>query len=195
MTLLIRVATLEEIPETARIYIESHRTDFPFLPEAHTQRLILDKETDECYTWLASDPLNRIFVAMQGERMAGYIAVSRNTLDPIDYEGEIAGFFVRKACRGQGLGLRLLNTALVNLQQAGFTRALVYTLDEGESKRFYQSLGGILLKQVIQFFGGEPQQVDVFGWEIADLQIILTRRLGQFGLAFRSETQFQHAKG
>jgi ribosomal protein S18 acetylase RimI-like enzyme len=180
MDILIRQVKDDEITETAFIYIECHQVDFPFLPEAHRRHFDLAQEAAECVEWLASEPVNRLYVAKQFGKMLGYIALGRNTLDPVDYEGEVTGFFVRKAYRQKGLGLRLLEAGSRHLLQAGYAKTLVYTLNLADSARFYRSIGGVLLKQMTQRFGGEPFTVDIYGWQTADLLAEVSQRLQKF---------------
>jgi GNAT superfamily N-acetyltransferase len=177
MNIRVEKARRDQVEETARIYIESHQFDFPFLPADHRESLDLATEVEECHAWLDAHSLNCMFVAIAGERMAGYIAVGPNTAEPLTYGGEITGFFVRRDYRRQGIGLRLLNRAGRYLQDAGYDRVLVYTLAQSESAAYYRRLGGMPLRQDTQIFGSEPQEVDILGWEIVDLLAMLSARL------------------
>ncbi len=181
MDICIREARYDELLETARIYIECQQTDFPFLPKAYRDNLDLTEEVEECYEWLEKDPLNRVFVAVERDFMIGYLAVAKNTDEPLAYQGEIAGFFVRKLYRRRGIGLRLLEAAVHYFTQVGYPRLLVYTLYDGESDQYYRRLGGVSLKQVTQYFGGEPQLVDVLGWETEVLGEMVRERLHRHG--------------
>jgi GNAT superfamily N-acetyltransferase len=166
--LFVREAHQEELRETVIIYLESHQVDFPFLPPdwAHKDE---EAELSECCEWLYEDPFNKIFVAFEGEKMAGYIACSKNVVEPLEYDSEINGFFVRHAYRGRGVGLKLLEVAGQYLADKGGQKVLVYTLKRGESDQFYRRLGGKLLVEVTQTFAGQPETLDVFGWQIQEL--------------------------
>lgn len=180
MDIIIREARSDEILETALIYIESQQEDFPFLPEAYTSYFDPDVEVEECREWLEIDPINQIYVAMDGDRMAGYIALSKNSDEFVNYEGEIAGFFVRKSYRGKGIGLRLMKVGAAYLSQMGYKDFLVYTLHYGVSEGFYRRLGGKLLAQVTQNFGGEEQVVDILGYNNSVLLQTIDARLRMY---------------
>jgi GNAT superfamily N-acetyltransferase len=178
MSIEIRPAVRAELRETAVIYIECIREDYCFKPQSHLDALDVDKELAECEDWMAaSGRPNQVFAALDGERMAGYIAVGPNTGEPREYDGEVCGFFLRKAYRRQGTGLRLLKAGLEYLRDRGFRRVAIYNYHVSAANQYYRGLGGKLVWQEIQHPGGMELETDVFGWEIAEFLEIIEQKL------------------
>jgi GNAT superfamily N-acetyltransferase len=178
MELTIRPVTREELPETVRIYLECLRDDYSYKPKAYIEASSLEEELAECVEWMeAPDQPNQIFAAFEGPVMAGYIAVGPNTGEPQDYDGEVTGFFVRRAYRRRGLGLRLLQTGLRYLLELGYRRVVIYNHHIAESNSYYRYLGGEVVYRVCQSPGGMELEVDVFGWEIDRFLDIVTERV------------------
>src|SRR6266498_3178970 len=119
----IRIAQPEDLLETVHIYLECLRSDYVCKPKAYLDAKNTSDELVECEAWLyASGKPNRVYVAMEGATMTGYIAVGPNLGQPPDHEGEVCGFFVRKAYRKMGIGLRLLKTGITCLRDLGYQK-------------------------------------------------------------------------
>ncbi len=179
----IRVAGPKDLRETVLIYLECLRSDYACKPQAYLEVKTVEVELAECEQWLyGCGALNRIFVGTDEAVMAGYIAVGANAGPPPGYEGEVAGFFVRKAYRKRGIGLRLLKAGIAYLRDQGYHKVAIYNYHISEANSFYRRLGGEVVWQEIQRPGGMAFETDVFGYEIAALLSTLDRRLATFGL-------------
>jgi ribosomal protein S18 acetylase RimI-like enzyme len=88
--------------------------------------------------------------------------------DPI-FQGEIYALYVRPAYQRRGIRRRLVGTAARRLQQAGISGLLIRVLaDNPPARRFYEQLGGQLVRAgEIEIGGARLAQVG-YGW--LDLQ-------------------------
>jgi GNAT superfamily N-acetyltransferase len=166
----IRPITIDEIPDTVRIYIECWRHDYKFIPAEYLDNINPETETAECREWLETDLHNRIIAAYTGNRMAGYIAFSANSDEPLDYEGEINGLFVIPEYRLRAIAPNLLRAALDEFAAWGYSKFLIYNFRESASNGIYRRFGGTLLRSVTQEFCGRPLLIDIFGWEIKEIR-------------------------
>jgi GNAT superfamily N-acetyltransferase len=181
--ILIRIAQPKDLLETVHIYLECIRGDYACKPAGHLAAKNVSDELAECKEWLyASDRPNRVYVAMDGTMMAGYIAVGPNTGQPSDHEGEVCGFFVRKSYRKNGIGLRLLKAGITYLRDLGYQQVAIYNYRISEANLFYRRLRGKVVWQEIQTPGGMPLETDVFGYEITTLLSTINQRLTGYGL-------------
>lgn len=64
---------------------------------------------------------NPLLVALDAERVVGWCEVRRDTLPGREHSGTL-GIGVRGACRGAGLGRRLIDAALLAAWERGFAR-------------------------------------------------------------------------
>lgn len=181
MNLQIREITDNEVFETAVIYIECWQNDYAgIVPEHVLQKFDPEEEAAECREWLATEPSSKIFAAFADGQMVGYIAFSRNTEEPLEYEMEVNGFFVRNEYRNYGIGLRLLHQTGKYLQEKGFSSVVFYNFKESKSNQYYRSLNGQVVKQVTQQCGGKSLEVEVFGWKFDDLLTTLEHKLHKY---------------
>jgi len=184
MELIIREVKPQEVLDTARIYIDCWQRDYrEVVPEEMLNNMSLEQEAEECSQWLyGNEDLTLLYVAMDDSKMAGYIAASPNTEHPLEYEMEINGLFVERQYRGRGIGLRLMNYMMKELAKRGFAKVLLYNFKDTKSNGFYKSLGGRVVSQQIQRPGGREAVVDIFGWDVAELQNTLGEKLKNYGL-------------
>jgi ribosomal protein S18 acetylase RimI-like enzyme len=166
----IRPITIDEVPDTVRIYIECWRHDYKFIPAEYLDNLNPETETAECREWLESDSRNRIIAAFKGNKMVGYAAFSPNNDEYPNYEGEINGLFVSPEYRLRAIAPRLMSSVLEEFAALGYSRFLIYNFHESDSNRIYRRLCGTLLGCVEQQIGGKLMLIDIFGWDIAGLQ-------------------------
>jgi ribosomal protein S18 acetylase RimI-like enzyme len=178
MTIEIRPAQREELRETVLIYLECLRGDYACKPQVYLDAKNVDEELAECEEWLyESGSPNQLFVAMDGETMAGYIAVGPNIGQPFNRDGEVCGFFVRQAYRRQGVGLRLMQAGIRYLQGLGYQQVVIFCYRAAEANGLYRRLGGEVVYQEIQTPGGMPFETDVFCYQIPALLGTLEQRL------------------
>lgn len=79
------------------------------------------------------------FVAVRGDRIAGYVTTVVNDLAS---RGTIANLAVAADCQGQGLGRRLLAHALRHFRRLNLRHAKIETLaDNAAGQKLYPSLG------------------------------------------------------
>jgi GNAT superfamily N-acetyltransferase len=181
MSILIRPVEQHELPETVNIYLTCIREDDSYKPQSYLDALNPADELADCKEWLYQPGgNNQVFVAMDGDVMAGYIAVSPNTVEPLEYEGEVNGFFIRKAYRGRGIGFMLLRRGLKFLIELGFTGLVIYNYHISAANTYYRMLGGEVVKQEVQHPGGMALETDVFGFKINTLMEILDQKLEKY---------------
>jgi GNAT superfamily N-acetyltransferase len=181
MPIIIRPIEPNELPKTVDIYLDCIRTDYNFMPQHYLNTKNQEDELAECKEWLyRPDGHPQIFAAMDSQVMAGYIALSQNTAEPMEYEGEVNGFFIRKEYRAQGIGLMLLRRGLEYFQELGYTGLVIYNYRISAANAYYRMLGGKVVKQEIQTAGGMELETDIFGYKIDSLMNVLNQNLEKY---------------
>lgn len=182
MPITIRLLGPEETVETVHIYLECMRADYAFFPRAYLDSLQVERELAEFESWISEEETQaRVFGAFDGDRMVGYIAVSRNVGEPVGYDGEVNNLFVRPGCRNLGIGLALLRVGLEHLRSLGHRSVIIYNYHPSTSNAYYRHLGGEVVYHTLQMPDGMFEvDVDVFGWQIAEFLSILDSRLGKY---------------
>jgi ribosomal protein S18 acetylase RimI-like enzyme len=181
MGIVIRPIRDDEVIETVTIYLECLQDDYSFKPKTYLDSQTVEDNLAECKNWLyASGDHNQIFAAMDCDVMVGYIAVGPNVGIPMEYEGEVCGFFIRKAYRNRGIGLKLLQVGLTHMHKLEYSKVVIYNYRISRANSYYRSLRGKLVHQEIQSPGGMNLETDVFGWEIAAFLAIVEERLRKY---------------
>ncbi len=88
-----------------------------------------------------SDPELSLFVAVEDEELAGFVACGTNRdPDPEPGVGEVQSLFVGPAGWRRGTGRALMAAALADLAERGFGQATVWSFDANErANAFYEA--------------------------------------------------------
>jgi GNAT superfamily N-acetyltransferase len=176
-----KIKNEKEIEETSEIYIECWHNDYvSFIPQEVLCSLNIDNEAKDCKEWLQQDEKNQIFAGFINNKMVGYISVSLHKEEPIYYEVELSGFFVRKDFRNKGYGSKLLYHAVCELMNQNIRSIIVYNFKDSKSNNYYRNLGGNEIKKEVQYVGGKPLVVECFGWETKKLYSILSEKTKKY---------------
>ncbi|HTW12664.1 MAG TPA: GNAT family N-acetyltransferase [Solirubrobacteraceae bacterium] len=146
MNLSVRAASPDDVPEIVRINIDSWRAAYSgLISDRYLQEL--DRTARE-HTWrqrLAGDPTMPTFVALGGEQVIGYCAVSAPSRDedaPPDV-AEIAAIYIDPRHWRAGAGAALMEAALRWIRDQGSWRMVtLWVLAENDrAQQFYRRFG------------------------------------------------------
>lgn len=84
---------------------------------------------------------HRVWIARDGERIAGTIGLSRAPLPNARHRAEVAKLMVRPSVRGRGLGGRLLDAAERSAAADGITLLILDTESGSPAERLYRAAG------------------------------------------------------
>ena len=147
MSVTIRRATLQDVPQLAEIGAATFTETFGHLYSPRDLRLFLENSRSEArYAKMVSDPRMGIWLAF-GEvpHPIAYAVVGSCKLPVEQLEstaGEIQELYVRSGHRGLNLGTQLLNTALGWLHEQGFRPLYLGVWSENiNAQRLYSRLG------------------------------------------------------
>jgi ribosomal protein S18 acetylase RimI-like enzyme len=117
--------------------------------EANPQRFFLPDEIEQGYAWWFGQELARsaavILVAFEGESLVGYAygaVEDRGWNLLIDRHGVVHDIYVDDRARLLGVGSRLLDAMIRELEALGAPRIVLYTMVENErAQRLFRSRG------------------------------------------------------
>ena len=137
--LVIREAHAKDIPALARL---SGELGYPSDVSQMRRR----------YERVASDREHRVFVAVSGGEVVGWVHVHLTRWLATDSRGEIAGLIVDSTARGHGLGRRLMQAAETwTKEHGGATLSLKSNAIRKEAHVFYERLGYAVTKTSLNF--------------------------------------------
>jgi ribosomal protein S18 acetylase RimI-like enzyme len=107
---------------------------------------------------LAADSGRNMFGAFDRDQLVGLVAVGRETALKIRHKGYIRAMYVAEACRGGGVGRRLMEHALAFAATMPGVQRLTISVTAGNAAatELYESLG-------FKEFGREPRSMIVGG--------------------------------
>lgn len=121
-----------------------------------------------------------IFVAEDEDRVFGFASGSpreRFSRDLREYEGELKTVYVLPSHQGTGAGRQLVGAVARHFESRGVTSILLWVFAENRSaRRFYESLGGVLVAEDGFELGGAWLSEVAYGWK--DLDVLLARVAG-----------------
>jgi GNAT superfamily N-acetyltransferase len=124
---------------------------------------ILGAPPERRCAYLAEDAAGMIVGCAWGGREA--------SRDPL-YQGELYGLYLLEAYQRRGLGRRLIGAVAANLHAQGYPTLLLWALTANHrARRFYEALGGALLREQETSIGGVLVPEVAYGWR--DIRTLL----------------------
>lgn len=148
------------------VHVESWRQTYADILSQEFLASLSYERREEVWRRTLSSPGDLTLVAEIPETgIVGFVSAgAERSGDPI-YTGEVYAIYLLKSHWRQGIGRRLFCEAARELRQLGHSALLVWVLKDNPSRRFYEALGGVYLReQDIQI--GEQLLVEVaYGWK------------------------------
>jgi len=166
--MIIRQATLADAPAIAKVRIDTWRTAYrDIVPEDYLSNMSYEESERSWAMRLKESEREKawVYVAVDvAGRLVGFVSggVGRD-VDPM-YKSELYAIYILQAYQGQGIG-RILTLALVErLVQMGFDSMLLWVFADNPARRFYEALGGQLMKTSQFELSGATIDEVAYGW-------------------------------
>ncbi|UOQ43545.1 GNAT family N-acetyltransferase [Halobacillus salinarum] len=131
-------------------------------------RTYLDKMTVEKRTkgWKEKIKANEmwIFVALEDEKVIGYISGGPNRNQPLEFDGELYAIYILREYQRKGVGILLTRRLMECMEQAGYKNLIVWLLNNNHAWRFYEALGGEKVAEDSLEIEGVRLPLAGFGW-------------------------------
>jgi ribosomal protein S18 acetylase RimI-like enzyme len=109
---------------------------------------------------------SRISVLDFDKSVAGYASYGSNRIRSMPYAGEIFELYLAPEFQGLGFGKRLFEAAFEDLVEHGYNSLIIWALADNERAiKFYRKLGGKMIRQTQERFGGETRGRVAFAFE------------------------------
>ncbi len=168
MTLPIRQATVEDALGIAEVHVRGWQTTYRgMIPDAYLDAFSIEERARR-WDHLLHNPERQefIFVAVDAEqRIAGFSSGGPNrTQDAPEYTGELYSIYLRADVQRGGLGSSLARHVVDELLARGYDSMLVWVLSENPARRFYEAMGGVLVREGTFEAGGATIPEVAYGW-------------------------------
>jgi GNAT superfamily N-acetyltransferase len=169
--MILRSATLDDIPEVSRVYVQAWRETYRGLaPDAFTDGLTEEAAAGVFRESLKSDSFAYFLkIALLDGKIVGFTDGGKERSHPEQGLGEIYGLYILKDHQRGGIGRALFHTAVRCLLDAGLSPMIVWVLDHSPSRKFYEASGGRLAEGVKRLeVGGEKLTLVSYQWDSLD---------------------------
>ena len=85
---------------------------------------------------------NRILVAVDGEKLVGFVFYAKAQNSFYEAEAEIRDIYILPEYQNQGIGTKLFKQAVEELKKLGFSSMILYCPFPGSSNLFFEKMGG-----------------------------------------------------
>lgn len=139
----VRPAKPEDAPGIALVHVRGWQIAYiPFFTEGFLSQLSVEERTGRWRHLLEGAATFQTLVAEENGRVVGFAGLGRSAEDLGDDVGELNGLYVDPDFWGRGIGSALLKTAEAGMREAGFERAVLWSIGAYERTRtFYERRG------------------------------------------------------
>lgn len=175
MVIAVREARIEDAAAIARVHIDSWRTTYAgIVPDDYLAGMSYQSRTSfwDNVLRLAGERQQFIYVAETGEgEIVGFTSGGPDRESNPPFQAELYTIYLLEHYQGQGLGRRLFYALVERLARAGLTSMLLWVFAVNPARRFYEALGGKLVKSSPFEIGGVTIEEVAYGWE--DIRVLL----------------------
>jgi ribosomal protein S18 acetylase RimI-like enzyme len=175
--MIIRKATASDAPAIARVHVDTWRTTYRgIVPDEALANLSYERREQVWRVAAAQSGQGGrgLFVAEDAGQIVGFASGGPERTGDALHKGELYAIYVLQASQGQGIGRLLAQQVGEALVSAELSTMLVWVLAaNGGARRFYEGLGGRLVReQSVEVLGVTLPEV-AYGWQ--DLPSLVSR--------------------
>lgn len=166
--MIIREATDKDIPEIARIHVDTWRTTYRgILPDDVLENLSYEKRKNSWHQVFnhASQDGNFTYVAEdKSGQILGFANGGIEREDDPFYKGELNAIYILESHQQKGIGRELVRVVVERLSQMEIYSMLVWVLANNPACCFYEKLRGTKINQK-EIKRGEKKLIEIaYGW-------------------------------
>jgi GNAT superfamily N-acetyltransferase len=172
--MIIRQAKLEDAAGIAQVRIDTWRTTYRKIVPAEYLASMSYEEDAQRRAARLSDPESKAFtyVAENDEgQIVGFVTGGPNRNNDPVFKGELYAIYILQSYHGQGIGRQLTNALVKKLLQVGIDSMILWVFADNPARRFYEALGGRMIKESQFEIAGVTRCEVAYGW--LDIRTIL----------------------
>jgi GNAT superfamily N-acetyltransferase len=165
--MIIRQATPEDAAGIARVRVDTWRTTYHgIVPDEFLDNMSYE-EGERRLAERLSDLESKIhaYVAVdESGQIVGFVSGGPDRdKDPV-YKSELYAIYILQSHQGQGIGRRLAVILVKKLLEVGFDSMILWVFADNPARRFYEALGGQLVKTSQFELSGATIEEVAYGW-------------------------------
>jgi ribosomal protein S18 acetylase RimI-like enzyme len=166
--MIIRQATLADAAAIAKVRVDTWRMAYRgIIPEDYLSKMSYEESEQSWVRYLSEGESAKTwtYVAVDERgQIVGFVSGGTGRDDDPVYKSELYAIYILQGYQGRGIG-RLLTLVLVErLVQAGYDSMLLWVFANNPARRFYEALGGKLVKTNQFELSGVMIDEVAYGW-------------------------------
>lgn len=172
--MIIRQATPEDAAGIAKVHVDTWRTTYHgIVPEEYLENMSYEESEKR---WVArlniSEGKTCIYVAEdEAGHIVGFVCGGPDRDNDPVYKAELYAIYILQAYHSQGLGRRLTLALVEGLLQMDLDSMILWVFAVNPARRFYEALGGQLVKANQFEISGVPIDEVAYAWP--DIRLLL----------------------
>ncbi|MBD7986262.1 GNAT family N-acetyltransferase [Sporosarcina sp. Sa2YVA2] len=165
VTFNIRKAEIADAAEIAKVHVDSWKTTYDnIVPNEYLASLSYESREQ---MWTNAIPHGDMYVAENNSgQIVGFAKGGKERSGNYKgYDGELYAIYILQEYQGIGMGKALVKSIIEDLVDIGIHSMLVLVLEDNNSRKFYESLGGRKIDTVAVEIGGKKFSELVYGWK------------------------------
>ena len=161
----IRTAQLEDAAGIARVHVDCWRTTYKGIFPDELLASLSYQGREQNWQRALNDPAQITFVTEdETGKIVGFVnGGPEREGDPV-YRGELYAIYVLQEVHRHGLGCRLTKELARQLAERQMSSMMLWVLASNPACRFYEALGGQVIKQRRDQIGGASYDELAYGW-------------------------------
>jgi len=160
----IRPAGPVDAPEIARVHVEAWQSTYRgMVPQSVLDGLSIERRAGFWSAMLLEPEDRRTWVGELDGQIVGFVGTGHPTDDGLPPgTAALETIYLDESARGSGLGRRLIETAVQDLVERGFSSAILWVLTANErARRFYEAAGWLPdgAAQMLDFDGTAVEEI------------------------------------
>ena len=168
---LICEATPADAAGIARVHVDSWRSTYAgIMPDTLLAGMTYADREEMWINRLSNqENPNPLLVAEDPDgRIVGFAAAGPERTNRPDYGAEVYAIYLLEAEQGAGIGKALFREAASRLREMGYDSVLVWVARDNPACGFYEALGGVLIDEKEEEYGGRGIKLLAYGWQGLD---------------------------
>ena len=163
----IRLAVPDDAADIARVHILGWQTTYRgIIPDAYLESFSFDERTRRWDRLLHDNSRQEfVYVAETDGGVVGFASGGPNRTPELSaFSGELWSIYLLNSYQGQGIGRQLFMQIVARLRADGHESMLLWVLRDNPARRFYDRLGGQVIKDgSFEVSGAQIPEV-AYGW-------------------------------
>ncbi len=142
--MVVREATLADVPGIARVHVDSWRTTYKgMVPQRIIDSFTYEGRQELWRRALGPDSRSFVYVAEdESGQIVGFASGGPARQDAPNHDGELYAIYLLQEHQGRGIGRQLFDAVVRTLVERGMRSMAIWVLAENPACGFYEALGG-----------------------------------------------------